>query len=112
MTIDQLMGLLLEHEEKIDTRMKKLLEKVLQTKLTLNGENEQFGSQSSQRVHGRGCGQGRGGQYHVKNKERSQNDRATKGRERESYTNERPMYDKSQIKCYNCQNFGHYALEC
>lgn len=22
------------------------------------------------------------------------------------------MYDKSQIKCYNCDKFGHFAFEC
>ena len=45
-------------------------------------------------------------------KKKSQNGRATRGRGRGSYTNGRPRYDKSQIKCYNCQNFGHYASEC
>ena len=33
---------------------------------------------------------------------------STKGRGR---GNLRSRYDKSQVQCYNCQKFGHYASE-
>ncbi|KAK6164437.1 hypothetical protein DH2020_001301 [Rehmannia glutinosa] len=56
--------------------------KIQQTK---NEEN--FHNNKSQRGRGRGQGRGRG-----------------RGR-----GNSYSRYDKSQVQCYNCQKFGHYA---
>ena len=39
----------------------------------------------------------------------NQRESSTKGHGRGSSWSRR---DKSQVKCYNCHRFGHYALEC
>ena len=102
-------------------RKKEPLEQVLQTRLNLSGK---YGTNQNARGRGRGngrgggqgrgCvrgqGQGRGGQH--QNEENSQNFKANGGRGRGGYAKGRQRYDKSQVKCYNCQKFGHFAWEC
>ncbi|XP_062119204.1 uncharacterized protein LOC133832949 [Humulus lupulus] len=118
MTVEQLMGSLQAYEEK-QKRKKKQKETVEQL-LQLNLKKENFGNNRDQRGrgrdqgsgHGRGRGQGRegrGGFNNVNNGERSRNPQATRGRGR---GNTWSRNDKSHIKCYNCNKFGHYASEC
>ncbi|XP_062114492.1 uncharacterized protein LOC133825587 [Humulus lupulus] len=110
MTIEQLMGSLQAYEEK--QKMKKKQKETVEQLLQLNMKEENFGNNRDQRGSGGGRGQvreGMGGFKNFNNGERNRNPQATIGRRR---GNSWSRNDKSHIKCYNCNKFGHYASEC
>ncbi|XP_062103447.1 uncharacterized protein LOC133814515 [Humulus lupulus] len=117
MTVEQLMSSLQTYEEK--QKRKKKQKEMVEQLIQLNLKEENFSNNRDQRIRGhdqgsgrgRGRGQGReerGGFNNFNYGERSQNSQATRGRGR---GNSWSRNDKSHIKCYNCNKFGHYASE-
>ena len=57
-------------------------------------------------IRGQGCSRKRGWNFSTNNSSYKSGESSTNGWGR---GNPRLSYDKSQVQCYNCQNFGHYA---
>ncbi|XP_068329911.1 uncharacterized protein [Pyrus communis] len=114
-SIEQLMGSLQEYEEKHKKRQgndEHLLKMYVQPKKkeeSFNNERSQYErsrGQGRRRGHGRGRGRGWNFNNHS-NYERGESSTKGRGRGRLNL-----RYEKSQIQCYNCQKFRHYAWEC
>ena len=82
MTMEEVIGRLKAHEERLRGSGDIDEEHLLLTRAEWKAR---YGAESLSRGRGHGGGRGRG-----------------RGR----------AWDKSEVKCYNCPNFGHYAYEC
>ena len=82
MTMEEVIGRLKAHEARLRGSGDVDKDRLLLTRAEWKARHE---AENSSRGRGRGGGQGRG-----------------RGR----------AWDKSEVKCYNCPNFGHYAYEC
>ena len=115
MTIDQLLGSLQAYEEK-QKKKQEITEQLFKMQLKEKEEVKSYDRNNRGRGGGRGQGRGRGhgrGQGWHYNTNTSNNyekgESSTRGRGR---GNSNSRYEKSQVQCYNCQKFGHYASEC
>ena len=93
-TLEEVIGTLKVHEDKLKARMVKREEKALLAKAFIKEKKDHDPLNS--RYRGRGRGRGR----------RRKNPRNSKEDE-----DEKPK-DKSKVTCYNCQGKGHFANEC
>ncbi|XP_044507198.1 uncharacterized protein LOC123226731 [Mangifera indica] len=88
------------------------VEQTLQTKLTMRDSKSESSNRSWRRGRGRGkrrgCGRQNYGQDKEDEVETNYNQRGC-GRGQSSG---RGRGNKTEIKCYNCQKFRHYASEC
>ncbi|KAL4567103.1 hypothetical protein LXL04_022677 [Taraxacum kok-saghyz] len=124
MIVDELQSSLLIHEQKIRRKV----------------NDEQVLKVESDQIFGRGRGRGRGnsnrGERTWQRKERPGNGRSSQqlpvavacrktacvtpderdGRGKDGWTagknDNKPTFDKSQIECYKCHQFGHFQYEC
>ncbi|XP_058198441.1 uncharacterized protein LOC131313960 [Rhododendron vialii] len=117
MSIEELVGSLRAHEQKLHRDSDRALEQALQTKLSLSegrgrgGRGLFRGGNQNHAPKGGGRGQqnhalrrgGRGQQGH--------NPRGGGQGRRGGYNNSSNV-DKSNVQCYNCEKYGHYSNEC
>eukprot|EP01018_Ginkgo_biloba_P027383 Gb_35303 [translate_table: standard] len=102
MTVDELMGSLQTHEQRMNRSSTSSLEQAFKSQVLVRGR-------------GRGaCNRGRRGRFNS-NQEERRNYSKTQGRGRGSSTSRggsSQRYNKSNIQCYYCKKYAHYASEC
>ena len=97
LSVDEVIGSLRVHEQRLQERDSREEEKVLLARAYNQSKKTDRGSSSRGRGTSRGRGRGRGRGRSSKNDKEEE---------------ERKSFDKSTIKCYNCQKMGHFADEC
>lgn len=86
---------------------------LLLTKSEGTSTQRALGGASSSGGRGRGFSQGyRGGRSGGRGRGRGRGGRGGRGGQRDSGNNYHKLRDKKHIKCFNCDNYGHYASEC
>ncbi|XP_027767913.1 uncharacterized protein LOC114074234 [Solanum pennellii] len=123
MTVEQLEGSLLAHEEKMKIRKEEQQEQFLGTHASFKGFEGEQSYKGNGQWRGRGGrgGRGRGISYtnhfinedkgHQSFRGRGRGQRGGRGRGAYQGTNEM-RYGKSKIECYNCHKMRHYSWEC
>ena len=114
LTVDELAGSLETHEQR-KKKKEETLEQALQTKTSIKDEKVLYHQNSRNRGRGRGSrGKGRGGkgsnhEGYYKEKEQSSQPN-WRGRGHGRGRGGRSNY--SNIQCYKCHKYGHYAKDC
>lgn len=98
MTVEELIGRLKAHEERLRNANLVDDEHVLLTRAQWKAKEEKGGEAS-------GSGTNKGGRGRGRSRGRGRGD-GERGNDKEF------KFDKTKLCCYNCQNYGHYAPEC
>ncbi|XP_060675840.1 uncharacterized protein LOC125421576 [Ziziphus jujuba] len=101
------LGSLQAYEEK-KKKKEGIMEQILKTRVDPT-EEESSRNEHSQQGRGRGQGHGKGWRSNDDHNNFQKGGNSTRGRGR---GNSKSRYDKSHMKCYNCEKFGPYASEC
>ncbi|XP_039129027.1 uncharacterized protein LOC120265208 [Dioscorea cayenensis subsp. rotundata] len=101
MTVEEVIGSLKAHEERLLGYEDEKEEHILLTKAEWKAREESEGMSNSLRGRGGNNWRGRGG-----GRGRSDDRSGNEG------THQEKKFNKTKVKCYNCHYFGHYAYEC
>jgi len=102
LTVDKLMGSLLSHEERIDRNKDSILETSFKSQVSISRDRGQGISRSRRKGQSaRYGGQRDGWEEHE----------YESGSNYGSFNNNQRV-DKSKVRCYYCNKFGHYAHDC
>ncbi|GAV64656.1 UBN2 domain-containing protein, partial [Cephalotus follicularis] len=100
--LNELMGSLLAHEDRINRSTEKNLEHDFQSKMEVSNKEQRGESSSGQRQSGKG--RSRGG-YHGRGRSRGRSDLG-----HQNHENEKGNYKGKQ--CYFCKKYGHIEANC
>ncbi|GAB2284341.1 hypothetical protein Dimus_039664 [Dionaea muscipula] len=128
LSMEELLGSLIAHEEKLLRRSKGLLEQALQAKVQIKENSDHRydwrgsrGGRWNSRGRGRrgnfrGFGRGRGNSgYHGRGNSGSgyhHGNSSSSSGDSTDFSSNKQKVDKHKIQCYNCKRFGHYVYEC
>lgn len=100
--IDELIESLLSNETRIDKNNDSTLETAFKSQVSISRDRVQIRSRSI----GRGRGERYGGQKY------GQEEHEHESRSNYISFNNNQMFEKSNVRCYYCNKFGHYAHNC
>eukprot|EP00253_Pinus_taeda_P023123 PITA_23123 len=112
-SVDELHASLITHEQRLSRNENSSLEQALKTQMSFGrGRGQGRGNK-----RGRGRSQNRGGRNNPANAQgRGNNPNQNQGQgnnqQRELHHAQGQRYEKSNVQCYYCKKYGHYANEC
>ena len=112
-SVDELHASLITHEQRLSRNENSSLEQAFKTQMSFGrGRGQGRGNK-----RGRGRSQNRGGRNSPTNAQgRGSNPNQNQGQgssqQREQHHAQGQRYEKSNVQCYYCKKYGHYANEC
>jgi hypothetical protein len=112
-SVDELHASLITHEQRLSRNQNSSLEQAFKTQMSFGrGRGQGRGNK-----RGRGRSQNRGGRNSPANAQgRGSNPNQNQGQgssqQREQHHAQGQRYEKSNVQCYYCKKYGHYASDC
>eukprot|EP00253_Pinus_taeda_P029676 PITA_29676 len=112
-SVDELHASLITHEQRLSRNENSFLEQAFKTQMSF-GKGK---GQGRRNKRGRGRSQNRGGRNSPANAQgRDNNSNQNQGQgssqQRDQHHAQGQKYEKSNVQCYYCKKYGHYASEC